>query len=56
MLGRLEASGPQPGFFNKDWPLFICNLAGHAALLGDEGPLLDKLWRLKPSPGQAAWE
>ena len=42
--------------FNKDWPLFICYLAGHAALSGDEGPLLDKLWRLKPPPGQAAWE
>ena len=56
MLGRLEASGPRPGFFNKDWPLFIRYLAGHAALSGDEGPLLDKLWRLKPPPGQAAWE
>ena len=56
MLGRLEASGPQPGFFNKDWPLFIRYLVGHAALSGDEGPLLDKLWRLKPPPGQAAWE
>ena len=42
-LGRLKASGPQSGFFNKNWPLFICYLAGNAALLGDKGLLLDKL-------------